>query len=451
MRLPAKPPSIMELIQEANQKTFLKISRPEVATFVRSVNDKYMPWDKLRYHGLPAECSAREAWMAIIMSRQPQRRPIPISFYQLAEKVSFWLPPKQLEWLHRIDRSAGGMQKGGELPDDDRYLFSSLMEEAIASSLLEGASTTREVAKKMLRAGRKPKTVSEVMVANNYNAILDIRDSKGDKLTPELLTHFQDVLTTGTLDDPSKVGRLRTDEDKVIVVECATGDALHTPPGAASLPVRIKQLCDFANKNQDVFIHPVIKAIVLHFAVGFIHPFVDGNGRTARALFYWFMLKSGYWAFEYLPISRIFLRSPAKYARAYLNVEADGGDLGYFIHYNLLAIIHAIDELHTYLRSQRREMHSIRTLLRDHPSLNNRQSALLYDCLKNSGIEVTIRQFASKHRVAYVTARNDLLALEELGFLERGPGKYRLTFSAIDNLQSKLRAATAANNRKAAT
>lgn len=43
--------------------------------------------------------------------------------------------------------------------------------------------------------------------------------------------------------------------------------------------------------------------------IAYMHPFVDGNGRTARALFYWYMLKSGYWLTEYLSISRVIAKS----------------------------------------------------------------------------------------------------------------------------------------------
>ena len=111
---------------------------------------------------------------------------------------------------------------------------------------------------------------------------------------------------------------------------------------------RRRNLAAFANTNANPFIHPVIKAIALHFAIGFVHPFVDGNGRTARAIFYWYMLKEGYAAFEYLPISRILIRAPMNYARAYLYTETDDGDLTYFNHYQLQAILRAISSLHEY-------------------------------------------------------------------------------------------------------
>ena len=110
----------------------------------------------------------------------------------------------------------------------------------------------------------------------------------------------------------------------------------------------MKILYDYANKNiEEEFAHPVIKAINLHFYLSYIHPFIDGNGRTARALFYWYMLKQKYWMFEYLTISRVFLKAPAQYARAFLYTEYDSLDLTYFISFHLKAVIIAIRELIT--------------------------------------------------------------------------------------------------------
>ena len=57
--------------------------------------------------------------------------------------------------------------------------------------------------------------------------------------------------------------------------------------------------------------------------LAFIHPFVDGNGRTARSLVYWYMMKKGYWLTEYLSISRIIYRNKAQYEKAFLYTEAD--------------------------------------------------------------------------------------------------------------------------------
>ena len=76
-------------------------------------------------------------------------------------------------------------------------------------------------------------------------------------------------------------------------------EILHEPPSADQLPKRVETMCAFANEQlKSGFIHPVIRSILLHFWLAYDHPFVDGNGRTARALFYWSMLRHKYWLFE---------------------------------------------------------------------------------------------------------------------------------------------------------
>ena len=259
------------------------------------------------------------SWAVIALSRFQQHQTLPIQFN--GSRLVYWTPPQQLEWLHDIDQQAGGtlgstsIHVGSNESDRDRYLINALMEEAIASSQLEGAVTTRQVAKRMLREGRRPRSKAERMILNNYNAILKIRECKQDALTPQLIKELHSILTVGTLDDSSSEGQFRNSDDAVVVEDSYSHDVLHNPPPADSIECRIKEICSFANQKTKPFVHPVIKAIVLHFALGYVHPFVDGNGRTARAIFYWYMLKHGYWLFEFLPISRLFLRAPSGYAR----------------------------------------------------------------------------------------------------------------------------------------
>ena len=159
------------------------------------------------------------------------------------------------------------------------------MEEAIASSILEGAATTRKKAKEMLREGRKPKTRGERMIQNNYATMRKIKDHVSEELSVELLCELQESITAGTLEDASASGRLRRPDEDVMVVDVVDGTVLHNPPDAGLLKDRLKLMCDFANESKSTgFIHPVIKGIILHFWLAYEHPFVDGNGRTARAI-----------------------------------------------------------------------------------------------------------------------------------------------------------------------
>ncbi len=441
MRKPKTPPPFSDTIVDG--EFFESLDRPDVIAFVRRANDGYLHWDKAKYQPLPEGFTPEQAWSAVKMSRISQLQDLPLSLYLMDSHMRYWTPPKHQEWLHQIDQKAGGTigtVSGNTVPDDnDRYLFNSLMEEAIASSRLEGASTTREKAKKMLRAQRKPRNRAEQMILNNYRAILEIRDLKNDKLTLGMIKHIQEVITTDTLDDPARAGTFRTNDDVVQVVDGVTDEVMHDPPTADTIEERIDQLCAFANAKSKSFIHPVIKAIVLHFALGFIHPFVDGNGRTARAIFYWYMLKKGYWLFEYLPLSRILIKAPSQYERAFLYTEADRGDITYFTHFNLKTILQAIKSLHEYIESQVRSVSEATKILDSYPGLNFRQSNLVQETLKHPNNRYTISHHRGKYRVSYATARSDLFDLESRGLLVKHQEGKKLVFTPPENILARIK------------
>jgi len=208
-------------------------------------------------------------------------------------------------------------------------------------------------------------------------------------------------------------------------------------------------LCAFANQAQDTepFVHPVVRAILVHFMLGYDHPFVDGNGRTARALFYWSVARSGYWLMEYLSISRLLMKAPAQYARAYLHTETDANDATYFILYHLEVIQKAIDGLHDYLKRKMREQRSAESLLRDAPclanQLNHRQVAVLSHALRHAGHGYTVQSHKHSHRITTQTARTDLIKLAELGLLEQRKRGRAFVFFAWPDLGERIRAASA--------
>ena len=91
-----------------------------------------------------------------------------------------------------------------------QYTVSSLVEEAIASSQLEDASTTRKVASAMIRSGRKPRDRYERMIFNNYIAMKRIQEQQSESLTIEGLLNLHNILTEGTMDDPDASGKFST-------------------------------------------------------------------------------------------------------------------------------------------------------------------------------------------------------------------------------------------------
>ena len=313
------------------------------------------------------------------------------------------------------------------------------MEEAITSSQLEGAATTREVAKKMLAEGRKPRDRSERMIVNNYATMRRILELREKPLTPDMVFQIHREISEDALDIPDGAGRFRrADED--INVSDIEGTVFHLPPPAAELPARLEAMCDFANgKTPDFFVHPVIRGIILHFWLAYDHPFVDGNGRTARALFYWLMLHSGYWLFEFISISQFLRKAPVQYGMAFLHTETDENDLTYFLIHQAEIIRRALKELHDYVARKSSETRACLDALQKHPELNHRQQSVISHALRHPGFVYNIAGHGACHAVVYQTARTDFLSLAKMKLLEQRKAGRAFVFVAPKDLESRLR------------
>jgi len=426
MKMPENPPELAKLSGPEIKQLLSPDpgSVNELSALAKKANEEYLYWDTFKYLKIPPAISKELAWAYLKLTRNSQIRKTPLKDIKNSP-FGYWLPEGVLKILHEIDQNAGGQILVDDprirLSEKERYLVSSIMEEAIASSQIEGAATTRKKAKEMLKLGKKPTNTAEQMILNNYLTIKNIKKYIDKPLSKELIIEIQASITKDTLEDKTAVGRFKKEGDgDYEVVDRADGATLFQPPPISEIEERIKTLCDYANEDQgETFVHPVVKAIALHFGLAYIHPFVDGNGRTARALFYWYMLKSKYWLFEYLSISRILIRAPGQYKRAYLYSEIDGQDLTYFLMFNLRAVNLAIRGLHAYLTKQQQELAETTPLIRKYPDLNHRQQDLLFHAVSDSAAIYTIKFQKNVHNVSYETARADLLELEKRGFLTR--------------------------------
>jgi Fic family protein len=361
---------------------------------------------------------------------------------------SYSLPDEVLKSIDTINRQASGEIALSEPVTNpamrDRYVVNSLIEEAITSSQIEGASTSRQVAKEMIRSGRRPKDRSERMILSNYMAMQFVSERRRDKLTPDFVLELHRIVTDGTLDDPSMAGRIQSNpdpKDRVAVFGDGT-QVLHTPPPVEQLPTRLQKLCDFANGEDagKAWMPPVLRALTIHFMVGYDHYFEDGNGRTARALFYWSMLAQGYWLTEFLTISKILKKAPAQYGRSFILTEQDDGDLTHFFVYQLRVIERAISELEHYLARKMGELRETRMLLAGMPGeFNYRQLALLEGALKNADQIFTAQSHGASHNVSGETARHDLLDLEKRGLLLREKRGRRYVWLPVPNLSDRLK------------
>jgi Fic family protein len=391
----------------------------------------------------PEGVDHREWWLSTKYARSQIKRSLPLRSKSGVPFVFCNVDPV-LEAVHAIDQQAGGhLGADDHIPSERaRYLVSSLTEEAITSSQLEGATTTRRDAKRLLATKRKPRDKSERMIVNNYNAMMRARELRGRPLQVDDVLDLHRILTEGTLDDEADAGRLqRPEDDRIGVYSGLDGPQIHEPPPADELPQRMEDLVRFAaGDTGEGFLHPVVKAIVLHFMIGYDHPFSDGNGRTARALFYWSLLSDGYWLAEYISISNILKKAPAKYSRAYLCTETDGNDLTYFVIHQLEVLRRSIDALVEYIRTRTIEIQSIDAMVRGRDLLNHRQRDVMSAALRDSSSPFTIAEHKGLHGVTYQTARTDLLGLVELGLLEKRMDDRKFVFVARRDVEERLRA-----------
>ena len=448
MRIPMPPPDDDELLRELFEGQDSQKQLPRVLGLYEHSTiaaEPYLSWDELRFRKPPGDLTLQQWWLAIKMGRRGMQRKLPLVdaggapfVYSLTDEVL-----RQTEYI--ASSAKGQIQMSEQVTDPttrDRYLVNQLIEEAITSSQLEGASTSRVVARDMIRTGRPPRDKSERMILNNFHAMQRIGDVRDEALSIDLIHEIHRIVTEGTLEDPTAAGRFqRPDEVRVKVLDRPGGEILHDPPPAAQLPDRMQALCDFANAPSETgYLPGVLRALTIHFMIGYEHPFEDGNGRTARALFYWSMLNQGYWLTELLSVSTILRKAPTKYARAFLDTEQDGNDLTYFFRYNLGVLHRTIDDLNQYLVDKMNEAKQIRQTLRQYGErLNARQLALLQHALRHPSYQYTVQSHRTSHRVSTQTARVDLSELQDLGLLASRKVSKRFVFEPVTDLSEAIK------------
>ncbi|HIC78999.1 MAG TPA: Fic family protein, partial [Sulfurovum sp.] len=379
---------------------------------------RYLYWDEFRWR-VEKDDNPQMAWWSTKMMRLFKLKEIEL-YDKEEHHFNFCIPDSLQAKLYKIvNISRQGIVPHNSLKQN--FLISSLiMEEAISSSQLEGASVTRRIAKDMLSHAKKPKSEDEQMILNNYLLMKELKIVKNEELNIPMILSFHKIATQNTTENGVVPGEFRANNE-IFISSGRDGEIVHQPPCYTKLPERLAKLCIFANDKHDgehgsVFIDPIVKAIILHFMIGYEHPFSDGNGRTARAIFYWYMLKNGFDYFEYISISKFLKEAPKKYGMSYLYSEIDDNDLTYFIYYQVEVILRAVDELLSYLQAKSREFEEIATLLQGSKigeRLNFVQKDIVKKALKTPGRIFTAKEISVDYDVSANSARKYLNSLSK--------------------------------------
>ncbi len=396
------------------------LNSPEMSDLLRRVEKNYYYWDKFRHLKFPHDVKAEEAW-AYIKLRRPVTEQTPILSLK-GESFVYSLTKTIHQRLNFIDMHAAGVKSLNQGLHDmqaSRFIMSSLTEEAIASSQIEGANTTRKVAKEMLLTARAPRNRDEQMILNNYRMMQRVESWKGLELTESILIEMQSTLTENVLSEEDGRGRFRRDDDDIVIHDPLSGEIVHRPPPAEEMRTEVGRLLAYANSEDEdgEFTHPVIKAAILHFWLSYLHPFVDGNGRSARALFYWYLLKREYWLVQYTAVSRAIKLSRKAYDDSFLQSELDDNDLTYFLLYITRVFEQAVEQFLAYFKEKQREAQLLKDRVSKTSHYNARQLSLLSYFRNHEKETVDVVTHQNKNGVSRPTAYNDLHALVSAGLL----------------------------------
>jgi Fic family protein len=446
------PTPFVQLMQGLEPETLLLlISKYQTKYQATNSKGQYLHWNDFKWRVDKGDEEVI-AWIATKIARKSITKDL-VNLQAVGDKCfSYCIPNSLFAQLHSIDTMAGGGKKitdGSLVSSDDknRYLVKSLMiEEAITSSQLEGASTTREIAKDMIAKGLEPKDKSHRMILNNYLLMKKALEKKDEDLSIKLILELHEIATHKAIENNAIPGELRQ-SGSIVITNMYNDNPFHPPP-SATLVSRLTNLCEFANTDHtqsdlNNFIHPIVKAIILHFMIGYIHPFGDGNGRTARAIFYWSILKSGYWLFEYVSISKLIQEKRTDYDQALIYTETDDFDLTYFIYNQVETIDKAVNLLYEYIEKKQRDFYNFIGWVEKSSiakKLKREQLEILKEAMKSPGREFTASQVADDLGVSINTARNHLnkLVVEELLVQAKTKTGKTVVYLAPANLKSRL-------------
>lgn len=372
-------------------------------------HEKYLSEEEARYkieHEKTPE-KWNEIWQRFVQHRKLGAVPL---FIETINK-KFWYFPTDSIQKKISDIETLGTKLFDKISSDQQFnksfLVDAEVEEAISSAIYEGANTTRAKAKQLIASRKRPATKADWMLLNNMQALEWIKKNKLKPLSADLILDIHQIVTKNTLEGPDENYSGKFRDDKVFVHN-SKNQVVHEGIDFHQIEKALNEVITHVSHHPR-FIHPLIRGILLHYFIAYLHPFFDGNGRTARTLFYFKALKHDLKFVELLSISAHLKNAGNQYEKSFVKVKDNDWDITYFIDYCLESLLAALK----IVQSKVDYLIKINNLKEVYP-LNDNQVGLLQRMALQRDQLVTIEDYAAEINRSREIARQDLKNLVEL-------------------------------------
>ena len=379
---------------------------------------RYLNKEEIGYR-LSNKIPLNDFWLETVALRKNKADFLPFKD-QKGNPFWFFNLPALQKIIHEIDSNGkDSLYKAVSKDIENELVRNSLVEEAFYSSVIEGAFSTIKRMRELVAGRDVPQDHSEQMILNNYKAMQFIFEQKHKDLSIDLILQLHQIITDKTLEAGQEefAGKFRNDQ---VYIQDPSGKVIYTPPSAQQVPEAMEQLVKWINQvDEGTFTHPIIKAAIIHFYLVYIHPFFDGNGRTSRALFYFYLIKNEYEFFKYFSISAVVEKSKAQYYRSIKDVEDYEADLTYFLLYMSRVVLDSIGSVTKQIAKHYHKNFVFMKIEQEQIYINPRQKKFLNSFLVKSSTDIRIKDYEKTNKVVYETARRDLEDLYKKGILLR--------------------------------
>ena len=380
---------------------------------------RYLSPDEIRYriqqkHSLPPDWP--ELAKKVVINRKVGAIPL---FMECIEKKFWFFPSDSLtRKLDDIEHLGLDLYKRIEQQASFREAFflDSAVEEAITSAIYEGAHSTRAQAQQLVASGNKPKNKDEWMLLNNFRAMTWIQQHRSEPVSEELILQLHRIVTQNTMegDDANFSGKFRNDR-----VSIGPHEGIHY----SQIQNAINEAITLTTRNPR-YIHPLVRGILFHYFIAYIHPFFDGNGRTARALFYFKAMRNNLDYIQLLSVSAYLKEHGSQYEKAFEKVVSNDFDITYFIDF-------CLDSIHSALITVSKKVDYLLRIngLKEKIELTPNQIGLLQRMALHKFRTVSIEEYAGQIGKSREIARQELKALFEIGLIQESKSGKKLVYS----------------------